>query len=706
MKKLYSLVFLAWLSLQASLAQWQPSYPLGIYAKDVFFTSEQTGFVAGALSGRGVLIRTRDAGASWEKVYTAANAGDLLSVWFTDAATGYALGEGGLLKTADGGTNWNKMTVSLPDGARKLQFTSAQTGYLGTSTGAIHKTVDGGLTWKDTRVPLSGSPYYVDMSFADDQVGYAMGEASVFKTADGGDTWQKLALPGYQYYDLYFVSAQVGFVSSSFGNIYKTVDGGLTWNPISFGSSQTKMHFVDAQRGVFLTDYSQINLTTDGGASSAAHYRSNYTFSWAAVHFPTPDFGCAVGGDGAILTTRNGGRDWLMRNPPTGNARSYRDMHFFPNGEGLAVGEFYGMVRTTNGGDSWFVDEKTLGRDDHYGLHFANADTGMVVLTNNGSALTYDGGKTFFYDDTRRPPFIGHQSSSNYHLMSSKVIFSTGASVGRGGRIAKSVDGGKTWTIDENPPFENYLLDITFPSPDTGYACGVVGKVVKTVDGGNTWQQQDPQLNNDLLKVYFRNPSYGFAIGRQGAIIRTTDGGRRWTQISSGIAFPLVDIHFFSDSVGYVGSSAGQLAKTTNGGLTWKIVTSDEEKLLDVGKYYFKDPNTVFAMGGYGLFRRDLADRAAPPPVTGLSPAENALRAGLKVYPNPAGSTLTVAFPAGFTPRRATVYNHLGQPLNAVVQRSGPASWSVGVAHLPAGVYVLKVEDAQHLVITRKFFKH
>jgi photosystem II stability/assembly factor-like uncharacterized protein len=687
------------------MAQWQKSMPLGIYANDVYFTSDKVGYIAGSLAGQGIIIKTTNSGVSWTKV-SPANSSTFRSIWFTNASTGFALAENTLLQTTDEGSTWNR--IAFIDGnPLKLQFTSPQIGYIGGQNGTVLKTTDGGKTWKNTRVPTSGSDYYNAMSFASDSVGYVSSDFEFFKTSDGGSNWKKLDFNN-RILSIDFLNEKTGYLSTYFGGVYQTIDGGETWSPRS--GSADFIYFIDELQGLLFDNYSVINRTDDGVMTVSNVYQSRYTFSWKAAHFPTKEFGCAIGDDGAILLSHDGGRSWQMSNPPSSNLRPYHDMHFSSSQKGMVVGEFSGIIRTANGGTHWYIDEKTFGRDDNYGLYFSSPDTGMVVVTNNYSFLTYDGGQTFTYDDSRQPPFIGHGSSSDYFFVNSQVVFSTGRSVGYGGRIAKSTDGGRSWAIDNNPPYENYLTSITFPSPDTGYACGMVGKVVKTVDGGQNWQEQAHLLNNDLRKIYFRNPHYGFAVGQYGAIIRTTDGGSHWTEVSLDIDFPLVAIHFFTDSLGYVASSAGHLARTTNGGLTWKVITNSDESVSEAVKYYFKDTTSVIAMATYGIYQRDLTDRNFPPPsslVTGLPQEEpQSANQGLRIYPNPVHGTMHLTFPPQVEAKEISIYNSLGSLIHASPGSPRAQPFSLDVSGLPPGMYLLHVESKQKSVLVSKFIKY
>ncbi|RAK70167.1 YCF48-related protein [Hymenobacter edaphi] len=707
MKKLYLLGLLLSLLAPRAHAQWQRIYPLGLYANDVFFVSDQTGYVGGSFANsRAALFRTTDSGRTWQALTLPGNASRVQSVCFTAADTGYALTDVALLKTTNGGQSWQASSVGLGAGyAHRLRFTSARIGYLNTFDGVVYKTTDAGASWRNLNVPHnSGGTVQGDpstLSMVNNQVGYLAVDFSLYKTTDGGGSWQRLGLQTSRFRTVHFRTALEGYAVTSFNGTYQTQDGGLSWTRLPVGNSATLVYFLSAQRGLFFSNYSYINLTQDGGQTSPQVYQSGYTFSWTGVHFPTPAFGCAVGNDGAIVLTRDGGQSWQMVNPASTNLRDNYALHVRPNGEGLVVGEAAGLLRTTDAGRTWSVDEQTLRQTSEYGLYFAGADTGMVQTVNNGLYFTYDGGRTFDMNNGRSGAFIGHQSSSDYALVSGRVIYSTGGSVGSPARIAKSTNGGRTWTYAPTT-FQNRLASLSFPTPAVGYACGLVGKVVKTTDAGASWQEVDPPVNNDLLKVRFRSPAFGLAVGTFGGIVRTVDGGANWTVVPSGLTGNLIALHFFSDSLVYVGNEVGDLARSSNGGRSWRVITTAAERVTDLRQYHFRDVNSVLALGRTALYQRDLTDRSGAP----LAAAAPAARTGsLRLYPNPVRQALTLAYPPGFVPTSLWVYDAQGRCRRRLAPARAADRQQLDVATLPAGMYLLRVEDARHTILTTRFIK-
>jgi len=711
MKKLYFIFILWGLTALSVQAQWQPIYPVAIEANDVFFTSEQTGYVVGSLGGRGKLIKTTNGGVNWQPLSTApASTSTIRAVWFVAADTGYVLTEYQVLKTVDAGASWQLVGDYLPNRlqALALQFTTATTGFLTGRNGVVYKTMDAGLTWQDTQVPATPSSYgsgYTQLALPTPDTGYLISDFELFKTTDAGASWQRLpGVNGVRYRSIMFRSATEGYVVLDFGGTYRTTDGGATWTPVPAGWRADRVYFADAQRGLFLANYSEIYRTSDGGATAPAAYKSEYTFSWNGLHFPTARFGCAVGNNGAIVITHDGGSSWRMHNPGTSSSGENQALYMNAAGDGLVAGEAPGLLRSPDGGRSWYVDEQTLpAYRDTYGLYFtAAADTGLVVTTNNYFYLTYDGGRTIQTDQVRAGAFVGHRSATDYLLLNGKTIFTTGSSVVGNGRLAKSTDGGSTWRYTVTG-LQNVLASLCFPTARLGYACGSVGKILRTTDAGEHWQEIDAPVNNDLLKIQFRTPTFGLAVGTYGSIVRTTDGGTTWKSIPSGIKFPLIAIHFVSDSVAYVGSTVGELARTADGGRSWQVVHDPAEHNMEIRQYAFRPDGTLLAMGRYSLYRYELPDRSGG--VLSAAPGSTGSRAGLRLVPNPATAVVSVQYPPDFRPVRVLVYDLQGR---VVWQRhaTSPAQLrEIPLADLAPGLYVLRAENQQHSFLTQRLIK-
>jgi photosystem II stability/assembly factor-like uncharacterized protein len=306
--------------------------------------------------------------------------------------------------------------------------------------------------------------------------------------------------------------------------------------------------------------------------------------------------------DSVILKATVNGKQWTKvyaDNSGIIGPGAFWDIHFSDQSHGVAVGDFKtGQAVTNDGGNSWsFVPSI---RDDYFELSFSNKDTGLVIVTNNYAYFTVDGGNSFTAG-VWSPPTVGHRSSTDYFMVNRNLIYS----VGNQGAIARSINGGQSWTKYTGFTFINGINSITCPDANTCYACGQIAKIIKTSDGGNSWTEQTVLMNNNLRKIYFFDKDFGFAGGQLGALVRTTDGGAHWSTIQTGLRFDIIDIRFFSNTNGYIVSNAGEVAKTYDGGLTWKKAVADNYGVYDLTRAFIKDSTAIFGLQWQNIFKYD-----------------------------------------------------------------------------------------------------
>jgi len=165
--------------------------PGGLYT-DLTFINETVGF---AISNFGAIIKTTDGGYSWEQLLSPVNF-FLSKIQFADSQTGYIIGGddtgGYILKTVDAGQTWQLINLNTPDKGRPtgMFFLNNTTGFI-SGEKLFRKTADGGQTWSEVMGAVSEN--INDVSFKNADEGYATSDnGKYFKSVDGGDTWQSM----------------------------------------------------------------------------------------------------------------------------------------------------------------------------------------------------------------------------------------------------------------------------------------------------------------------------------------------------------------------------------------------------------------------------------------------------------------------------------------------------------------------------------
>ena len=240
----------------------------------IHFLNPTTGWLAGVTAKmEGVVLKTMDAGASWEATLVTAVKQVPTTLFFLDESRGwmggtFAAGEDDddevieakptdLLFTQDGGKTWMPQR-RLPITVLDISFIDGNTGWLTGYKGAIYKTTDGGLSWVQQRSELElgeGSSLAVvgegskkfkiyGVHFSDADNGFAVAisgdtkEGRVLGTVNGGDTWAKKLIGGDEgFRDVFSLNAQEAWVVTNLGRyIYHTIDGGRYWSsePVTF----------------------------------------------------------------------------------------------------------------------------------------------------------------------------------------------------------------------------------------------------------------------------------------------------------------------------------------------------------------------------------------------------------------------------------------------------------------------------------------
>ena len=110
-----------------------------------------------------------------------------------------------------------------------------------------------------------------------------------------------------------------------------------------------------------------------------------------AVSFTNTNTGTAVGNEGTILRTTNGGASWVSQT--SGTTTSLGGVSFSDANNGTAVGGNT-ILRTTDGGATW-VSQTSGTTNGLFGVSFTDANNGTVVGQNGTILRTTDGGATW-----------------------------------------------------------------------------------------------------------------------------------------------------------------------------------------------------------------------------------------------------------------------------------------------------------------------
>jgi photosystem II stability/assembly factor-like uncharacterized protein len=342
-----------------------------------------------------------------------------------------------------------------------------KTYYFGAVAGGVWKSSDGGVNWK----PLfdhetTSSIGAIAVADSDHNVIYAgTGEAcirgnmsygdGVYKSMDDGKTWKNVGLRDTQHIGALIIDpkdSNVVFVAAlghAYGpnserGIFRTRDGGKTWERVLYKDDHTggiDVVFDPNNSNILYATLWQVMRTPysldSGGPGSGLYKSSDGGTTWKRLE----GNGLPEGIMGRIGVSVSGGD----------SNRIYA----------LIEAKKGGLYRSDDGGERWILvnDDGRFRQRAWYFTHmFADPKSpDTVYILNTGLFRSTDGGKTF----SLLPAPHGDHHGFWIDPTDPQRLFN-----GNDGGVTISVDGGRTWTQQNNQPtaqFYHVIADNRFP---------------------------------------------------------------------------------------------------------------------------------------------------------------------------------------------------------------------------------------------------
>ena len=371
--------------------------------------------------------------------------------------------------------------------------------------------------------------------------------------------------------------------------------------------------FVDSLTGWAVGANGAIIKTTDGGKNWETK-QSGVTNILTHVNSYNGSVVIAVGFGGKILRSSDAGETWNSITS-TAVADLWR-VQMLNDTLGWICGKFYHLYKTIDGGLTWQSASAGF-MQDYWSLDFLNEDIGFISCGLGNLLKTTDGGVNW------QQLNIGEDVSLYCVTMLDDRTIVTGGFT----RIATTYDGGNTWhivglggifysiafsdslngtalsdalvyrTTDRGISWNSLFVSssalnwVVFIDSLTGYYAGNGLRIQKTIDGGLTWKQLI--FNDNFYDVHFINETTGFVLS--GALYKTTDGGEGWVKKQAGLGG--FSIKFIDSATGFIGNNNGSIQKTTNGGENWYAANSDPTA-GQINKFLFWNDSVGWALGG------------------------------------------------------------------------------------------------------------
>lgn len=242
-----------------------------------------------------------------------------------------------------------------------------------------------------------------------------------------------------------------------------------------------------------------------------------------ALHFPTPQLGWAVGHDGIILHSRDGGASWQRQFDGTK-----------ANTQMLA----WAQARAEHARQALEHASDTQREAAEDAL--AAAEDGLAGVEQ---AVSFGPSQPFMSVWFRNP----HE----------------GYAVGAFGMAFATTDGGERWTLfaDRLPnPADLHLYAIAAPTPEVLLIAGERGLVLRSDDAGASWKAQPDLADGGLYGlVTLPGGNAVLAYGFDGAVLRSADLGASWQLMESGTRSALYGAALAGDELLLVGNNGARV---------------------------------------------------------------------------------------------------------------------------------------------------
>jgi photosystem II stability/assembly factor-like uncharacterized protein len=282
----------------------------------------------------------------------------------------------------------------------------------------------------------------------------------------------------------------------------------------------------------------------------------------------------AVGQRGHVVVSTDGGKSWKQSPVPVSS--DLTAVFFVDPQQGWAVGHDGVVLHTADGGDTW-----TLQLDGRRANKLLVAAMERKVAAEPGS----DAAKALLAEARR----YEEQGPDKPFLDVWFADGSNGYVVGAYNQIFRTSDGGRTWEPwfdrTENPKFFN--LYAIRPAAGGLFVAGEGGLVMKLDPTGQRFTALAVPYNGSFFGVTGAQDAV-LVFGLRGNAFRSDDGGSNWTKVDAGLPATIVTAARLPQGMTLLGDAGGRLTATEDGGRTFRKValkqTMPMTALADAGE--------------------------------------------------------------------------------------------------------------------------
>jgi len=468
--------------------------------------------------------------------------------------------------------------------------------YFGATGGGVWKSTDAAMTWTSV-FDKEGTSSIGSLAVANSNhnvLYVGTGEAcirgnishgdGVYKTLDGGKTWKNVGLrdsraigrviinPGNP--DIAFVAA-LGhpYGPNTERGIFRTTDGGKSWEKVLYKDENTggiDVAFDPHNPNILFGALWQARRTSwsmaSGGPGSGLYRSNDGGSTWKRLEEhglpkgPLGKIGLAVGAnsdrvyalieardpDGGLYRSDDGGESWQLVNPSHSLwQRPWYYMHVIadPRDENVLYIMDVDSYKSTDGGH--LFNKVHIPHGDNHGLWIDPANTRRMIASNDGGVtVTLDGGKTWTLENNQPTAQFYHvitDTATPYRVYGPQQDSGTVAIASRSddGSIDRSdwydVGGGEAGYIAPYPPDPNIVYAADYQGNITRYDrhTGQVKSITEQPELSDAHGAANLEHRFQWtapVMISHYDPNTLYHAGER--LFKTTDGGVHWQAIS------------------------------------------------------------------------------------------------------------------------------------------------------------------------------
>ncbi|MBN2729066.1 MAG: T9SS type A sorting domain-containing protein [Bacteroidales bacterium] len=522
------------------------TYDIGVGYElwQIQFTSPTVGYIIGGNDDDGnyfgKVLRTNDGGSNWTEIYSQTS--ELNDIYFLNDSVGWVSAYEKVLLTSDSGSTWTTVTRSGVNSIYNIWFVTASKGYHSGANSKFYSSVDGGNTWGEQAT----GQYLTDLWFSDPVHGYYLNNnRQLLSSVDSGNTWSVLYTFSELVKDVRFLNSTTGFVLNHLGTqVYLTTDAGTTWNLAYQSANENFNHIeLDDNGKLLVVGKGGLIVSTSNGVVWDTLHLGAFSGYINDVQFINDQIGIAVGDNGKIKRTTDGGNTWVIETVHP--YKNLKGVSFFDPTAIFIAGEDSLMLKSIDSAQTWSSSATGFNLSTTRGIDMYSSTEGFAFGGEN-IYKTNDGGSSWAVSGTFGSVYCATA------LNNDSVYFGGSTSFGY------TFDGGNTWTGPLTAT--NIIYGLHFLSADTGIYVNSWGKINKTTNRGVTWTQVK-NIGASMYDVTFFDDTTAYTVGHNGAIFKSEDAGNTWFQIESHTQRSLRAIWFTPDGTGYIVGQDGMILR-------------------------------------------------------------------------------------------------------------------------------------------------